>query len=148
MKKVKLPNKLSKLMRVALRDIMKIKKENKFRIYMGWWMYNSPYTCSVCLAGAVMVKEFNVQDFNFADFSEEEWCKFEALNSVRTGHINTAVKDLYNNKIPKTVLKKLKKVPSEIFVEDYSSDEKGRGDYKKWRKDMWKIVHMLEKVEL
>lgn len=54
MRNVKLPNKPSKLLKVALEDLEAVEKDLKYRIDMNSWHQPEDNKCSVCLAGAVM----------------------------------------------------------------------------------------------
>lgn len=94
--KLFLPDKLSKLILVALNDLEKVEKDEKYKVDMGQWhhppLYNGP--CAVCLAGAVIAKTCKTsykKDLMPGDFFENEVKKFNALDLVRQGEIFRAL---------------------------------------------------------
>jgi hypothetical protein len=56
-----LPNKLSDLLELAVRDAQACEAEpKKFKLAMGHWLTEDRGVCLVCMAGAVMVKTLGV----------------------------------------------------------------------------------------
>lgn len=95
-----LPDKLSDLITVAIRDLIKcMKQKDKYDINMDYWHVPNAngYTskCSVCLAGSVMAqtlgaditKNMDPDDFGVSSLEE----KLLALNDVRLGDISAAL---------------------------------------------------------
>ena len=93
----KLPNKLSSLIRVAVRDLRKVEKlTRKYKINMGDWHQPNSH-CSVCFAGGVMAMSLGApSDSNYGPgaFSLHNQARLYALNSVRTGSVAVALRDL------------------------------------------------------
>lgn len=101
-----LPSKLSKLIRVALKDEDRAFKSPNYRIDMTVW-HGTSYSrgvlrpeCSVCLAGAVMAGTLKVSPSQ----SESPSSLFEypisnrlrSLDSVRTGKVADALREFNN----------------------------------------------------
>lgn len=95
-KKNRLPNKLSALIRVAVKDLIAVEKKPKvYKIHMGLWhvpatsgMYTGTRKCSVCLAGAVIAQTLKgspKRDLVPRDYSDKTSAKLRALNHIRQG---------------------------------------------------------------
>lgn len=108
----KLPNKLSKLILMALEDLETLENTPGFKIDMNVWVekkYSNEY--AVCLAGVVMslsldalaiildalaiIKEANYALITPQDFGMKNAYKLYALNSVTTGRIGVALSQFY-----------------------------------------------------
>ena len=84
-----LPNTLHGLLTVALDDLEKVMKDDRYSIYMGFW--HSPITeennkCNVCLAGCVMAKTLgacHLIDLHPICFWKAN--KLYAIESIRVG---------------------------------------------------------------
>lgn len=162
MKKL-LPNKLSALMRVALVDLAKAERSKYVGIDMGDWVtleylidegavirnndtvvdlmkrVNDSEQCTVCFAGSVMAYSLDVTGFD--NLSTEESEKMQALNYVREGEVRMAL--LFLNLLgtgnaDSFVARHGNSVP----VTNYDVSPKH------WRKDMWKIIRKLERLDL
>ena len=85
----RLPNKPSKLIRLAIRDLRKVEEDPMYMVHMGAWHSPDPQ-CRVCLAGSVMAKSLRAppstntgpEDFD-ASVSKKLW----ALDYFRTGDV-------------------------------------------------------------
>lgn len=98
-----LTRKLSALIRVAIADAQAAKKTPGVTFEMSDWLVNNPAkrSCSVCLAGAVMLRRGLVtaavptyqQEF-FPEHCDGNNDQLYAINRVRTGHILEAFEDL------------------------------------------------------
>jgi hypothetical protein len=133
----KLPKTPSKLLRIALTDLMAVEKSKKYRIDMGMWHHGAVeggQKCEVCMAGAVMAKTLKVPDdewrdpgdFNSSDITK----KLFAINLLRVGNISEAcyflgVKNKANMQVP-------------VISYDDSPKE--------FKKDMRKLIKTLEKA--
>lgn len=90
-----LPDKLSELIHVALRDLEAAEKAPNIVIDMGEW--HTPLAdgkCAVCLAGAVMRGTFGVNDgisYAPAWFDASLRRKLEAIDLLRTGYVAVAI---------------------------------------------------------
>lgn len=89
-----LPDKLSDLIDVALRDLELCEADPRYRIFMGDW--HQPFSetvCNVCLAGAVMAKTRNFPrsaDIDNIDYVPDA-NKYRALDAVRVGDVDEAL---------------------------------------------------------
>lgn len=104
---ITLPDKLSELIEVALKDYIEVKRKKKtYRISMGVW-HQPVWTgtedksiCAVCLAGCVMANTFNISNKlsvspgMMLDFTNDKQVdmKLRALDSVRVGYVATALR--------------------------------------------------------
>lgn len=91
--KSKLPDKLSDLIEVAIKDLEACEKDSRYVVCMGVWhnAYPTLNTCVVCLAGAVMAKSLKGKSQLIlypCDF--EETRQLEALDSCRGGDVCSA----------------------------------------------------------
>ena len=134
---MKLPDKPSELLRLALEDEEKCHNSPDYIVDMEIWHRPLSGKCTVCLAGAVMAQTLESNKtmmLSPAKFDQDTYSKLHALDYFRSGYIDDGLNclDIYK---PEGGL--LSKVP----VNNY----KGR-DY--WLKDMNKIVQMLEEYEL
>lgn len=89
----KLPKTPSKLLAIALTDLVKVERSKKYVVAMNTWhLANDPDRCQVCLAGAVMAKTLKADDQltlepdHFGINSE----KLQAINYFRVGYIEQA----------------------------------------------------------
>lgn len=97
-KALKLPNKLSDLMEVALKDLAKAERSAFYNAEMGSWhqpQYNrgDVVSCDVCFAGSVIAFTLHAdKDSQMAPsmFSRDLHGKLIALNSVRNGGYGSA----------------------------------------------------------
>ena len=91
-----LPNKLSDLLEVALEDLGKCEKDERYFIDMGDW--HEPFhggRCSVCMTGAVMAKSLDVRSSIQAypsSFDVDTMNKLLAINDIVFGSIWKAIK--------------------------------------------------------
>ena len=93
---MKLPDKPSELIRLALADLALCAADPNYRIDMGQWHMPEHGVCQVCLAGAVMAKSLNASraaEFYPEDFPENRK-KINALDVFRDGLVCTALIDL------------------------------------------------------
>ena len=97
---VKLPDKLSDLIDLAVKDARSLDPET-YQPYASFWHYpHDNGRCSVCLAGAVIAGTLNVDpelDRTPSDFDDDTECKLHALEHVRFGSIVEAIqtRDVY-----------------------------------------------------
>ena len=83
----------SELVRVGLQDLLVMKNHSKYQINMYQWHTPAGGTCSICMAGAVMVQRLKAQPQTFykpADFSLLENGALRALDALRIGHVDLA----------------------------------------------------------
>jgi hypothetical protein len=135
-----LPNKLSDCIDVALKDLDAAKKLG-FKVDMNSWYQRKGKTCTVCLAGAVIAREFDLD--NYESVGPSSLCTYRrlitkhdenrlyALNLLRQGFVSMAVSfvDTVDN-LPHTML------------------SSGNLDTKEWRKDMHNIRDYLREQGL
>lgn len=104
MKKIKdtLPNKMSELLKLAMKDLAKVEKQKKkYDIYMhDWYIPKDEFykeKCQVCLAGSVLATTCKLGDsanFNFENNSnglpQSLERKLVAINALRVGEVQEA----------------------------------------------------------
>ena len=136
----KAPKKLSTAMRMALNDLRKVEKDPRYEVNMAVW--HQPYCSekgSVCLAGAVMAKSCGADPTNALGITAfgPDWARvFLALDWVRRGEVREAFRNLDKPTGKLDVVG----LGDRISVIQYSANRK------QWRKDMFKIVHKLERI--
>lgn len=89
---IKLPDKLSELGRLALRDMDEVLKNPKYKLDMGEWHRQIHNTCHVCLAGCIMARTFKIpfsERSNPVKFDERE--KLWALHDLQSGYVHMAL---------------------------------------------------------
>lgn len=95
---ITLPDLPSALIRVALADLKVCEADPLYDVRMLFWHQpNQRDVCYVCLAGAVIAKSLSVQKDHRAepdDFEVEVGDKLHAINSFRTGDVNTGLVSL------------------------------------------------------
>jgi len=86
------PARPSELLALALRDIEWVEKNPKYDIDMTIWFSR----CSVCFAGAVMVRRFKIPDDRCcpSNFTHNWNRAFWSLNAFRNGDITDALSNL------------------------------------------------------
>ena len=98
-KSAKLPNTLYGLLRVAIRDLLKVEKmKKKYVIEMGDW-HTPNGKCAVCMAGAVMAANKMIPDAKYIGFpgcyfDDATARKFDAINFLRIGCVHDAAIEL------------------------------------------------------
>ena len=95
-----LPDKLSELIIVALKDIEAVRNTPGMEINMSDWhtpvIKGNGMICQVCFAGAVMSQSLHANpasQLDPDDFDGDISHKLEALDSLRSGEIDTAVNE-------------------------------------------------------
>jgi len=102
------PEKLSDAIRLALRDLELVEKDDRYEIDMEEWHLGAygNTRCHVCLAGAVMAKTCNVpieEELYSHDFKDEWENTFEALDYVREFRLGFAL-DVFYQSMPDYVI--------------------------------------------
>jgi len=90
MEQVKLPEKMSELIRVALVDLVKVEESPDYIVRMENWHKPRDGVCEVCLAGAVIAKTLKApsnENCLPSGTSRSIRDKLEALNELRTGEV-------------------------------------------------------------
>jgi len=138
-----LPKKLSDCIDVALKDLDDAKKLG-FKVDMGRWYSRGEKTCTVCLAGAVLAREFDLDEFEEVGpttlydsdglITEHDAERLHALNQLRGGNINEALHMVGRSKF--------------FSPPDIDTQSTGNMDTKQWRKDMSNIRDYLRKLGL
>ena len=95
---IKLPDTLSGLIRVALVDLCKCEKDDKYDIFMeDWHTPQDSGICEVCLAGAVMAQTLDIPIENESfpsEFGFQIQQGLHALNSIKRGHVSDIIMSL------------------------------------------------------
>lgn len=137
-----LPEKPSALIRLALDDLRKVERDERYGVYMGeWHVPRDSGTCEVCLAGAVMAMSLgaNIQTYSMpSDFQEQDQATTErllALNNFRSGHIadGLCVMRCYSSR---------RSLPNYMFVPNYHTD------HEDFYVAMEKMADMLERASI
>ena len=127
-KKSKLPNRLSDLILVALKDLRKCEKNPKYTVEMSKWHRPScasaithlDWTCEVCLAGSVIAQTLKTPIIKLkepVDFGEVDEHKLYALDYIRGGDVLLALRHFYEKKgkgLTRPVAKKIN-----LYIEKY-----------------------------
>jgi hypothetical protein len=102
----KLPRVLSKLLRLALKDLRVVENMPGVQVCMGVWhdYNNRNKVCSMCLAGAVMAQTLKVKTTHSCtpDSFEVNKLALEAVDYLRTGNVKSAceILDIDTEKLP------------------------------------------------
>lgn len=126
-----LPDKLSELGRLALKDMHVIKQNPNYRIEMVDWHANRGGICFVCLAGCVMANTLGAEQSKSiypVIFGADIQAKLSAIDSLRQGRLVPALFYLGRNH---PAIK-----DRNITWYDY--------DPKKWEEEMIGIIEELE----
>ena len=132
-KQVKLPEKPSALIRLALRDLEKVERSRRYVVDMS--VYHVPNGhCRVCFAGSVMAYTLKVaRDFNsVATYQLPERGKMNALDCARRGDVGSMFEYL-GRSMPK-------KIEPYFDVRPYDEDKKG------FKRDMRKLAATLARA--
>lgn len=106
---MRLPSKLSDLIRVALSDFEKVEKNKKYKIEMRVWHFpnrSNRGKCEVGFAGSVIAGTLkaNIEEqLSLRNFREKEAYKLLALDFCGEGNIFDALFSRYNNSFPERV---------------------------------------------
>lgn len=153
-----LPNKPSKLLKVALRDLIKVESMPKYKIDMNEWMKKvNGDPCQVCHAGAVMACTLNTQPkythndhrgkgvykSSPGDFDNQTDTKLSFINCVREGNLVNGLSALHYGDVIST--EDYERVKLSIG-EDYDYDKSKRttgiptvvSDYKRKHREDYK----------
>ena len=135
---MKLPNKPSSLIKLALADLKKVERSKKYIVDMGAW-HKANGVCSVDLAGSVMAQTLNVP-INMTvmpeAFDDDTENKLQALNDFRIGFIEGGLRRMNT---PSSI-KAIPIVPNCIAIPPY---KKGKAAFHKAIND---LVKLLESV--
>ncbi len=138
----KLPNKPSRLLSLALEDLVITERSKKYCVDMGAWHrpdVNDGDICVVCFAGVVMAQSLRIPRDEYIGqldgrFSDSHASKFRALNEFRYGHIEAALEWL---KIPLP-----ESVPAVTYPESYSRNPE------EFKRGMKYIITLLKAAKL
>lgn len=92
---LKLPERASELIRVALQDLERVENDANYRVDMDQWHHPTGGLCSVCLAGAIMTRVLAPDDDIYGRvcgmFDANSAMRLMALDYLRTGCIRVAL---------------------------------------------------------
>lgn len=102
-KEMKLPDKASQILRVAIGDLRLVFADSRYKINMRRWHtqqrknYPAPdQKCGVCLAGAVMAKSLNARiDFSYSNIEFLESKKLRMLDYIRSNNLISGLVEIY-----------------------------------------------------
>jgi hypothetical protein len=89
----KLPDKLWQLLELAIKSAKELKKSG-YTLNMRTWYFKSEMKCTVCMAGAVMVKALGVKESGLKTpslFDLDTDNKLMAIDCLRKGLVNDAL---------------------------------------------------------
>lgn len=93
-----LPDKPSELILLALADLEKCEQDDVYEIDMSQWCRFSGETCTVCLAGSIMVQTLGVQVDDerkyFDPYDTPFSNKLLALDSFRVGSVSRGLREM------------------------------------------------------
>ena len=116
----KLPDKLYKLLNIALNDAVLCSKDANYRMDMSVWHSRRGKLCSVCLAGSVMAKTLKTnrrQNKEPDDFCRDTEKKLTVIDEIRDNNLVMAYHKLV--KKPKIeTLKKLQNIEQSLYSYD------------------------------
>ena len=104
----RLPNKLYKLLNIALKDIALCDNDDYYNVNMGFWhdASNTIPSCNVCLAGSIMAQTLKTNKYESVvpeSFNADTEKKLYALNDIRTLHLRMAYQRLVKKPKKKTL---------------------------------------------
>lgn len=152
------PKKLSEAILLALVDLEAVEKNPLYKVYMQTW-HAPPSTvgpgatqCYVCFAGSVMVNSLKT-DFDKesgpSDFSNDWGQVFRALNSVRQGHIASALRYIHDCHTLSSWITEEKFVEWEGFESSFALNELSyEQDPAAFKDAMFDVATMLEVNDL
>jgi hypothetical protein len=146
-KKIKLPNKLSGLLEIAVTDMQKIRRRKGYVLNMSTWhtpdiVAGKP--CHVCMAGSVMACTLSVPSSEFAEpgSSTEIDRKLRAINQMRIGNFAIA----YSIGTGKTADDELE---TELYrIGDFVGSQYSENDERAPDRVYRKAVKMLREINL
>ncbi len=105
---MKLPDKLSELLKLAIKDLLETEKDKRYSVDMDSWHEYDPRAnvCYVCLAGAVITQTIKLDFTTQCNLIHPHYDipgietnidQLLAINSARLGEINQAISLLGNN---------------------------------------------------
>lgn len=134
-----LPDRLSDLLELALRDLEKAEADPGVNVNMDWWLWKEQGQCFACLAGCVMRYSLSLQpSFEMPSLvpSETEFgTHLLALNYLRSGELSEAYEEMFNAELPFGV-------PERTDATPYSDDPAA------FKSDMARIVTLLREKGL
>ena len=146
---VKPPERLSEAILMALHDLVDAEEDPSLDVNMGAW--HQPYFretkefCYVCFAGAVMAKTLKTpvnESVTPGNFSERWERTFNALDSIRIGEVDHALRHFYGNRIQYSVYETFHNFSIGFFLEEL--------DYRKspeeFKNAMIDVAAMLESM--
>ena len=137
-KPVKLPRKMSALITLALADLVKCERSEKYAVCMGGWHEPDTFsgTCYVCFAGAVMAKTLDADMARV--FTPDHFAgnkdQLMVLNYLREGRVVQAAWQL--------------RLSRSDVDKAHAFDRSVDNDPKQFRADMRKLARELEAVGL
>ena len=153
---VRLPEKPSDLIRLALKDLALVERSKIYDVDMGEWHTTRKdeergVTCMVCFGGAVMSRTFQTPINKYAlpeqmPYKAYNWNRLDALNEFREGRIQFGLSSI-DRKFSQTYLSSKHK---DIFdkVEKLSNLLDYHHDPALFKRSMRKIANLLEEMEL
>lgn len=137
----KLPNKPSKLILLALKDLELVEKDERYAVNMHTWHRPKDGICQVCLAGSVLAKSLKFSNEEYtngvyfeSNFEKSEGEKLSFLDRVRMKS-RLMIPNIYFQ-IEDDVKVKLS---SEIYELPYTNYESNPSEFKTYLRELAKI---------
>ena len=125
-KPVRLPSKLSALLRLAVKDAKAVSRRKAYRLEMGSWHRPEPDgPCLVCMAGATMANTLKVDPrcmIEPQELDESTRNKLYAIDSARAGAFQSALWELHQRRPPVSKRETLRRIGSEVYAKHKSAD--------------------------
>ena len=144
---IRLPDKPSDLIEVALGDLEKAELSPHYAVEMSDWHNPEEDECNVCLAGSVMAFSLNANPLSTLgpSFFGEHENKLLALDSFRVGNMVDGIFDATNGKYEG---KEIRAMLREVGYEDYRNIPEYHRDPQLFKNSMKTMVDDLRSVGL
>lgn len=144
MSEVKLPDKLSDLLELAIKDCMRVSRRKNHALEMGTWLRitDDGKSCSACMAGAVMLCELKETEQKLreeryvcpGDYSDDVERKLLAINYLRSGDLQMAVFSINKGRVGDRLQIEVRSKVNDNWLESYE-----RASWKTYRE----VVYLL-----
>ncbi len=143
-----LPDKLSALVRVAVADMVRVRRRKGYKIDLDVWHDSGEGVCTVCMAGGVIagtLKAPKDKDLSAFDFQDSVENKLRALNLFRSGDIDSAIAYAHNTSVSGVIVQDDFESDFRVrFSRRFNWDGKLNGNFKQFKKEALWAADWLE----
>ena len=100
-------------LRQAVDDAVALSRTRNFKLQMNWWCHVKNKTCTVCLAGASMVRRLNETDIDALGCGDVD--KIYSIDSLREGCFSHLRLSRSKQKKLESLYERLKKIDKELW---------------------------------